>query len=334
MHSWAPARRRTASTQTASESPNPQVPEADSGSKENQTTVPQQDPEKQHQMRKGVVHDSDTGSQGIEEVVSSDSSQEEVTVDPTNFDLPEEATNDNNPPAKREENNETQKEERNNNKEKQMFLPIARNSHAVTNKKARQILVHQVPVSFPVAGNLMESAESIGYVYDALLSISAPRDLPGDVVVNATLLNRLENNQDRATLVVELDTEERCNQILRKAKNKRAQDKRFAYYVTPTPQRLNSRNISYSDEEIQTGYNAEHRKAEKSAKKYKHTSKEGYKKEKEPKPKYRGTPNAGTPKKQCNELDKDIQIRTMGNYTWAKKEKQDITNSMNKRTKA
>ena len=250
-------------------------------------------------MRKDVLQDSDTVSQGIEEVVSSDSSQEEVTVDPTNFDLPEEATNDNNPPAKREENN---KQERNNNKEKQMFLPIARNSHAVTNKKARQLLVHQVPVSFPVAGNLMESAESIGYVYDALLSISAPRDLPGDVVVNATLLNRLENNQDRATLIVELDTEERCNQILRNAKNKRAQDKRFAYYVTPTPQRLNSRNISYSDEEIQTGNNAEHRKAEKSAKKYKHTSKE---KEKEPKPKYRGTPNAGTPKKQRREPESD-----------------------------
>ena len=152
-----------ASTQTATESPNPQAPEADSGAKENQTTVPQQDPEKQHQMRKGVVHDSDTGSQGIEEVVSSDSSQDEVTVDPTNFDLPEEATNDTNQP-KREKNN---KKERNNNKEKQMFLPSARNSHAVSNRKARQLLVHQVPVSFPVAGNLMESAVSIGYVYDA-----------------------------------------------------------------------------------------------------------------------------------------------------------------------
>ena len=288
-----------ASTQTATESPNPQVPEADSGAKETQTTATQPDPERQQQMRKDVLQDSDTGSQGIEEVVSSDSSQEEVTVDPTNFDLPEEATNDNNQPAKREENN---KQERNNNKEKQMFLPSARNSHAVTNKKARQLLVHQVPVSFPVAGNLMESAESIGYVYDALLSINAPRDLPGDVVVNATLLNRLENNQDRATLIVELDTEDRCNQILRNAKNKRAQDKKFAYYVTPTPQRLNSRNISYSDEEIQTGNNVEHRKAKKSSKKHKHTSKE---KEKEPKPNYRGTPNAGTPKKQRREPESD-----------------------------
>ena len=76
------------------------------------------------------MHDSDTGSQGIEEVVSSDSSQDEVTVDPTNFDLPVEATNDTNQP-KREKNN---KKERNNNKEKQIFLPIVKISH--TNRKA------------------------------------------------------------------------------------------------------------------------------------------------------------------------------------------------------
>ena len=103
----------------------------------------------------------------------------------------------------------------------------------MTNKTNRQILVHHVPVRFPVAGNLMENVESLRYIYDALLSINEPSDLPGDVVVNATLLNRMENNQDRATLVVELDSEDRCNQILRKAKKKHAQDKRFAYYITP-----------------------------------------------------------------------------------------------------
>ena len=167
----------------------------------------------------------------------------------------------------------------------------------MTNKTNRQILVHHVPVRFPVAGNLMENVESLRYIYDALLSINEPSDLPGDVVVNATLLNRMENNQDRATLVVELDSEDRCNQILRKAKKKHAQDKRFAYYITPKPRRLHTRNISYSDEEIQTDNNAEKRKAEEITKKYKHIPMEGDKKEKEPKQKYRGTPNAGTPKR-------------------------------------
>ena len=283
-----------ASTQTATESPNPQVPEAD------QTTVPQQDPESQHQERKDAVHDSDTGSQGIEEIVSSDSSQDEVTVDPTNFDITEEATNNINQPEKEKK----KKRERNNNREKQTSLPSVRNSNAMSNRKARQLLVHKVPVSFPVAGNLMESAESIGYVYNALQSINAPRDLPADVVVNATLLNSLENNQDRATLIVELDTEDRCNQVLKNAKQKQEQDKEFPYYVTPTPQRLSSRYISNSDKEIHTGNSAEQKRAKKSDKnhKYKHSTKT---KDKEPNANNRGTPNAGTPKKHGKEPKSD-----------------------------
>ena len=153
----------------------------------------------------------------------------------------------------------------------------------MSNRKTRQLLVHKVPVSFPVAGNLMESAESIGYVYNALQSVNAPRDLhlPADAVVNATLLNSLENNQDRATLIVELDTEDRCNQVLKNAKHKREQDKDFAYYITPTPQRLTARYVSNSDKEINSGNSAEHKKAKKSDKthKHKHSSKA---KDKEP----------------------------------------------------
>ena len=105
------------------------------------------------------------------------------------------ATNDGTPPAGGEANNETQhREERNNNKNKPMQFPTKRNRHIVTGKKRRQILIHQVPVRFPVAGNLMENVESLGYIYGALSNINEPDNLPGDVVVNATLLNRMENN--------------------------------------------------------------------------------------------------------------------------------------------
>ena len=203
-------------------------------------------------------------------MISSESSQDEVTVDPRNFDIPEEATENIIQPNKEKE----KKLERNNNREKQTSLPSVRNSNAISNRKNRKLLVHKVPVSFPVAGNLMESAESIGYVYNALQSVNAPRDLhlPADAVVNATLLNSLENNQDRATLIVELDTEDRCTQVLKNAKNKREQDKDFAYYITPTPQRLNSRYVSNSDEEINTGNSAEYKKAKKSDKTHKHKS--------------------------------------------------------------
>ena len=86
------------------------------------------------------------------------------------------------------------------------------------------------------------------------------------------------------------------------AKHKREQDKDFAYYVTPTPQRLSSRYISNSDEEIHTGNSAEHKRAKKSDKKHKHSTKA---KDKEPNAKNRGTPNAGTPKKQEREPESD-----------------------------
>ena len=36
----------------------------------------------------------------------------------------------------------------------------------------------------------------------------------------------------------------------------------------------------------------------------------------------------------CNELDKDIHIRTMENYTWAKKEKEGITTFMKQQSKS
>ena len=205
-------------------------------------------PEGQQSTREDVPQDSDSENQGVEEVGSSGSSQEEITVNPSN-----------------------------NIKKKPMLFPTKRNRHAVTNRKSRQILIHQVPVRFPVAGNLMENVESLGYIYGALSNINEPDDLPGDVVVNATLLNRIENNQDRATLVVELDSEDRCNQILRKAKKKHTQDKKFAYYITPIPQRLHTRNISYSDEEIQV-------KADDKIKK-----------------RNRSTPKAGTPKRPREE---------------------------------
>ena len=49
---------------------------------------------------------------------------------------------------------------------------------------------------------------------------------------------------------MEVDTEERCSQILKNAKYKRENEKGFDFYITPTPLRNNDRFFSYSDEEI------------------------------------------------------------------------------------
>ena len=95
----------------------------------------------------------------------------------------------------------------------------------------------------------MESEESLTFIQDALDSVCETNELPGDIIVNATLLNKMKNTQLRATVIVELDSEESCKQIVKKVKNKIAKDKNFAYYITQSPQRLHTRNISYSDEE-------------------------------------------------------------------------------------
>ena len=268
-------------------------------------------PERRQTIREEVLQDSDTENQGVEEVGSSSSSQEEIIVNPSNFDSPE-----NRPPvtpmpgpsagycyqfpsttAGGVSNSDTREEERNNNKEKPRSLPTVRKRHTITNRASHQILVHQVPVSFPVAGNLMENEESLTYIQDALDGVSEVNELPGNVIVNATLLNRMENNQYRATLIVELDSEERCNQIIKKAKNKLAQDKSFAFYITPKPRRLHTRNISYSDEEPKADSKAKKRKA-------KHPSEGMDKRKKNPK-QHCNTSDASTPKRPRVEPEND-----------------------------
>ena len=274
---------------------NPQNSEPDSGVDETPTNEPhnvfamsgyeaEENPAREQAIREEVLKDSEDENQGIEEVHSSSSSQDEISVDPSNFDVPKEADTD---------EDEDTNNEHNNNKEKPKFLLQATNRHVVTNKTSRQIIIHQVPVRFP--GNLMEDFESISFITDALVTIMAPEDLPGDVIVSASLRNRLENKQRTATVVLELDTEERRNKILKRAKERYAdttlpQAERNRYYITAIPPRIHTRNMSYSDEEVQTNTsrNAKIKKA----------GKKKEKRAKEKKRKYEGTPIAGTSKKQ------------------------------------
>ena len=51
-------------------------------------TQTDENPEGQQSAREDILQDSDTENQGVEEVGSSGSSQEEITVNPSNFDLP------------------------------------------------------------------------------------------------------------------------------------------------------------------------------------------------------------------------------------------------------
>ena len=240
----------------------------------------------------------ETENQGVEEVgSSSSSSQGEVIVNPTNLDSPKKPATPRPGPsagycyqfpsttAGGSSNNDTQEKERNNNKE----TTPENKRHTITNRPSHQLLVHHVPVTFPVPGNIMESEESSEFIKNALDSVCEANELPGDIIVNARLLNKMKNTQLRATVIVELDSEESCKQIVKKAKNKIAKDKNFAYYITQRPQRLHPRNISYSDEETQP-------------KKANHQSL-GRDKRNQKKPSE--TPNDGTPKRPREEIEKD-----------------------------
>lgn len=201
---------------------NPPNPDTDSGVEENPITEPQisgnESEIEENSIREQVLRDSESENQGVEEVGSSSSSQEEVTVDPSNIGTTETVTNAQNP--------HEEEGEHNNNKEKpKIFLELPTNRLASANTANRQLILHQVPVSFPIASNLMESMGSLIFIQDALLSITAPGDLPGDVVTDATPLNRVESHQNRTAIILTLDSEQRRDEILRKAR-KRYADKR------------------------------------------------------------------------------------------------------------
>ena len=231
---------------------NPPNPDTDSRVEENPTTEPHRifamsgyesevNPIREQMIREEIMQDSESENQGIEEVDSSSSSQEEITVDPSNFGEPKGAANDQSPQDEGEVNDQNPQdgeEEHNNNKEKpRVFLTLPTNRQAVANTANRQVLLHQVPVSFPVASNLMESMGPLTFINNALLSLTAPGELPSDVVADATPLNRVESHQNRTTVILTLDSEQRRDQILRRARKRYADTtiphgKRYEYYFT------------------------------------------------------------------------------------------------------
>ena len=88
--------------------PNPQNPETDSGVEKNPSAEPHRriamsgyeseaNPVGEQEIRKQIMQDSELENQGVEEVVSSSSSQKEITVDPSNFGEPKGVTNDQSP---------------------------------------------------------------------------------------------------------------------------------------------------------------------------------------------------------------------------------------------
>ena len=204
--------------------PPPQPPQnsgADSGMEEpetnDQTKVvtmsgyeSETDAEKQMAIREEVLCDSEDDISGIETVQSS-SQEEETDTNPPNLreQTVETANEEKEVPIRpslipnrlnptvileRCDAPETNDSESNNNVEKPRLV-LGLNSHPVTGRTDRQIVIHQAPVRFPAGGNLMENPETERFITDALESVADPDDLPGDTVVFASLRNNMESRQ-------------------------------------------------------------------------------------------------------------------------------------------
>ena len=117
----------------------------------------------------------------------------------------------------------------------------------------------------------------------------------------------LYSHHIRTTVILTLDSEQRRDLILRRARKRYADitiphAKRYEYYFTAKPKRIRAKNLSYSDEEIEAKATrkAKQKKVDEIKKKYKQFEDDAKKRKKEPKSKY-GTPKASTSKKADKE---------------------------------
>ena len=147
---------------------------------------------------------SDTENQEIEVVATSSSDPDEINiVDPTNTETCPEAGAQT-PTSNR--GSETTKENNNNQEEEKATLELPTNWQLPSQTPRKQLLLHRVPISFPVPSNLMESMDSLMFIQEALLSLV--EDLPGDALVDATPLHRVNSYQAKTAVILTFDAEQ------------------------------------------------------------------------------------------------------------------------------
>ena len=143
--------------------------------------------------------ESDLEDEGIVNVVdTSDSDNDEVVVNPTELEAGlemGERMGDNCP----QENNNNQVEQKTVTQKPSSWRPITRTT-------SQQSLLHRVPISFPVPGNLLESEVSLRFIFEALGSLvesdGFPINLPMEAVVDATPLHRVMSYQARSAVIL------------------------------------------------------------------------------------------------------------------------------------
>ena len=148
-----------------------------------------------------------------------------------------------------EDVHEVSNENNNNQAADKVMLEMQANFLQMPRQPSRQLLLHQVPIRFPVPSNLMESMDSLMYIHDALSSLIG--NLPSDVLIDAHPLHQVSSQQARAAVVLTFNTELVRNQIMRAYRDNTATKSKAYYYFTELPKRLRVRRQTHSEDELQ-----------------------------------------------------------------------------------
>ena len=174
-------------------SPNPEKPPSETDPLEELLILEQEEQESE----------SESEEEGIVNVVAtSESDQVEIiVVNPTEMEAD---------PEIGEQNGDKDPQENNNNQEEQKTtLELPANRRFIARTPSQQLLLHRVPITFPIPGNLMESEDSLRFIKEALESLVESNgqliNLPTDAVIDATPLHRVKSYQARSAVILTFD---------------------------------------------------------------------------------------------------------------------------------
>ena len=163
----------------------------------------------------------DSDNQIIDVVATSESDQEgTIIVDPTTMEEGVQALAREVDDSAVKDVREVSNENNNNQVVEKVMLELQTNRPQTSRQPSQQLLLHQVPIRFPVPSNLMESVDSLMFINDALISLID--DLPSDVLIDASPLHRVSSQQARAAVVLTFNTEQMRNWVLKAFREHRA----------------------------------------------------------------------------------------------------------------
>ena len=179
--------------------------------------------------RKEKESNNESENQEIDVVATSTTDQEEIIINPITIEtyseedaqtLARKMGDKDEKEVQGLQEKEASNEYNNNQEEEKVMLELPTNRLQSPHQPSQQLLLHKVPIRFPVPSNLMESIETLIFINDALIILVG--NLPSDALIDATPLNRVDSHQARTAVILTFDTELTRNRVLRAIRERRA----------------------------------------------------------------------------------------------------------------